>query len=79
MGEGAVGLSIGDAIQRHASGETEISKPSFGRERARQAQHDIFRHCLDRGREVHMALLQWLIWTARRATKDRVEAAIGHR
>src|SRR5208283_2842808 len=34
-------LAIGDTIQGHAAGKTEIAKPSFSRERTRQAQHDL--------------------------------------
>ena len=72
-------LAIGDAIQGYAAGKTEIAKPGFGRERTRQAQHDLFRHRLDRGRQIHVALLQRLIGTARRAAEHRIETATGHR
>ena len=52
--EGAVAqnLAIGDAIERDAAGETEIFKAMIARERARQPQHHLLRHLLDRGCDI---------------------------
>src|SRR5262249_49654108 len=38
----------------------------------------LLRDCLDRAREIHVALREALFWLARRATEQRVETRIGH-
>ena len=71
-------LAVGDAIERHAAGEAEILGAGLAGERARQAQHDLLGHRLDRGGEIHVALGQQLVGLARRRAEQRVELVVGH-
>ena len=72
-------LAIGDAVERHASGEAQIAGAGLGSNSARQTQYDFLGDRLHRGREVHLALGQWRFGCARRAAEQRLETRIGHR
>ncbi len=50
----------------------------FARQAAGQPQHDLFRHLLHRGRQIHVALVQQFGGVARLAAEQRVEPAVGH-
>ena len=72
-------LAVGDAIERHAAGKTEILHAGLGGEAARQPQHDLLQHRLDRGGEVHVLLRHQRFRIARRRAEQRVEALVRHR
>ena len=80
VADGAVAqhFAVGDAIERDPAGEAQLFHAGFGGERPRKPQHHFFRHCLDRGGKVHLALGQPDVRLARRAAEQRVEARIGH-
>src|SRR5215475_16222559 len=54
--EGAVtqDLAVGDAIERHTARQAEIVEAMLALERARQPQHHLLGHFLDRGCDIHM-------------------------
>ena len=70
---------VGDAVQRHPAGQTEIFHSRFAVHGACHAQHDLFAHHLDRTRQIHLALRQLRLRDARRTAEQAVERAVGHR
>ena len=68
-------LAVGHAVERDAAGEAQVLRAGLGRERAREPQHDLLGHRLDRGGEVHVALGEQAFRVARRAAEQRVELA----
>ena len=49
-------LSVGDAVERDAAGQAQMLGAGLGGDGARQPQHDLVGHRLDRGGEIHLAL-----------------------
>jgi hypothetical protein len=47
-------LAVGHAVQRHPAREAEIVRASLLGEAARQPQHGLVEHGLDRGSDVHV-------------------------
>ena len=72
-------LAVGDAVERDAAGEAQVLLAGLLGETARQAQHHLLDHRLDRRGEVHVALLEQHLRLARRAAEQRVEALVRHR
>ena len=71
-------LAVGDAIERHAAGKTEILHAGLGGEAAREPQDGVFQHRLDRRRDVHVLLLEPGLGIARRPAEQRIEALVRH-
>ena len=79
--EGAVAqdLAVGDAIERDAAGEAEIVEAVLARQRARQPQHHLLGHRLDRGGDVHVERReQFLGPVAHRRAEQIGELLVGH-
>ena len=79
--EGAVAqdLAVGHAVERDAAGETEIVEAVLARERARQPQHDLLGHLLDRGRDVHVERREQILCrVAHRRAEQLGEFPVGH-
>src|SRR5262249_62018484 len=47
-------LAVRNAVERNASGKTQVPNPGFGSERSRQTQHDLVGHRLDGRGQVHV-------------------------
>ena len=71
-------LAIGHAIERHASGQTQVLRAVILGEAFRHAPHDDLGHILDRGGEIHVVLGEQLIGASHRQAEQRSEAVIGH-
>ena len=71
-------LAVGDAIQRHAAGKAQIARAGLGREAARQPQHGLLEHRLDRGRDIHVERRQQLVRRAHRLAEQLGEPLVGH-
>ena len=79
--EGAVAqdLAVGHAVERDAAGETEIVEPVLAGERARQPQHDLLGHLLDRGGDVHVERREQILGrVAHRRAEQVGELPVGH-
>jgi hypothetical protein len=76
----ALDLAVGHAVERDAAREAKIGYAVFPRQRPGQAQQDLVRHGLNRGRNVHVKLGQRLgLRIARRLAEQTRESAVGHR
>src|SRR5262249_61718672 len=64
-GAGAHELAIGYAVERHTAGEAEVALRIFLREALRQGDHRILGDHLDRGGDVHVHLLERLVFRPR--------------
>ena len=51
-------LAVGNAVERDASGETEVRQTEFRSERAGQPQHDLVGDRLDRRGDIHVELFE---------------------
>ena len=71
-------LAVRHAVERDAAGEAEIFGAGLGRDRAREPQHDFLGHRLDRGGEIHVALVEQFFRLARRPAEQRIELVVGH-
>ena len=71
--------AVGDAVERHATGQAQIIGVKLAPCRQRQARDHVLRHFLNRRREVHLALRQRRLGLTRRPAEQRVEALVGHR
>ena len=71
-------LAVRHAVERHAAGHAEIFGAGLGRDRAREPHHDFLGHRLDRGREIHVALVEPFLRLARRPAEQRIELVAGH-
>ena len=71
-------LAVGDAIERHAAGEAQVSRSGLLGEAARQPQHGLIQHRLDRGRDIHVKRRQQLIRAAHRLAEQFGEPVVGH-
>src|ERR1700679_303403 len=66
-------LTVGDAVKRHATCETEIPASGFGCECTRKPEYHFFRHRLDRSSQIHIALRQRRFDFPRRAAEQLLE------
>ena len=71
-------LAIGDAVERDASGETEVRHAGFGSERAGETQDNLLGDRLDRSGDVHLALADRVFAAARLAAEQLVKPIVGH-
>lgn len=72
-------LAVGDAIERHAAGQTQIASTGFPADAARQLQHDVFGHGLDRGGHVHVELGQRVLVGLTHGLPEQAgELVVGH-
>src|SRR3546814_13822305 len=72
-------LAVGDAVERHAAGETEVRDAVLRRQAAGQAQHDLLGHRLHRGGDVHVERdEQVAVGAARRLAEQVLESPVGH-
>ena len=51
-------LAVGDTVERHPAGETEIFQPGLFGRRTRKLEHHLLGHLLHRSGEIHMLLRQ---------------------
>src|SRR5262249_9068492 len=58
-------LSVGHAIQGASSGQAEITKPGFMRNKMRHSQHNFFQNSLYGRSDIHMELGKGFFWLAR--------------
>jgi hypothetical protein len=72
-------LAVGHAVQRHAARQHEPALPAQAAQVARRPEHDLLRHLLDTGREVHLAPRDRCLGLARRAVEQVGEARTRHR
>src|SRR5688572_2435285 len=71
--------AVCDAVQRDATGETEVLFARFAMQRARETQDDFFGHDLDRSRDVHLSLREGALGLSTGAAEQPVEAMVRHR
>src|SRR5207244_1863276 len=51
-------FAVGDAIECHTSSKTEMTRPGLSGQRTGEAQDRLLRHTLNRGRKIHVDLLE---------------------
>src|ERR1700723_1881929 len=71
-------FAVGDAVERHASCETEIADSGFGCERARQPEDHFLGDRLDGSRQVRIALRYRRLRFSGRAAEQSIELCVGH-
>jgi hypothetical protein len=71
-------LTVRHAVERNASGETQIPDSGFRTKRSRQAQHDLVGHRLDRRGQVHVMLQERFVGLAGSPAEEIVKLTVGH-
>src|SRR5688500_6334269 len=71
--------TVADAVERHATRETQVLHSGFAMDRACHAQHDLFADHLHGPRKVHLLLRQLRLRLSRRTAEELVEGFTGHR
>ncbi len=71
-------LAVGDTVERHAAGETQVADAVLAHQRPRQSEHHVIGDRLDRGGDVHMEGGELLVGTAYRLAKKLGKTIIGH-
>src|SRR5450755_3495632 len=70
--------SVGDAIERYAASEAKISRAGLFSKAARQPQHGLIQHRLDRGSNIHVKACQQMIGASHRLSKQCGKTIVGH-
>src|SRR6185503_8502383 len=75
----AENTTIAHAVQRDATGETQLIESRLAMRGAHHAQHDLLAHVLNRARQIHLALGELRLRRASRSVEELREGLIGHR
>ena len=71
-------LAVADAVERDAAGKAQVAGAGLAGERAGKPQHHLFRHLLERGCDVHVALGEQLVGLAHRGAEQALEILVRH-
>src|SRR5437899_401975 len=72
-------FAVGDAIECHTSSKTEMTRPGLSGQRTGEAQDRLLRHTLNRGRKIHVDLLEPIVRFSHWYAEQFGKALVGHR
>jgi hypothetical protein len=71
-------FAIGDTIERDAASQAQVPQPGFRNQAPNHPEDHLVGDRLNRGREIHMALLKQFLRSPRRPAEQTIKLAVRH-